>query len=140
MANIENMTSAELQQLAAAKAQDESRATSVIDYYEDVKPVEPYKPQPWEQPVEFEGSTYYVDVRRTKSREFARLLATARTAQTTGELEDNPAIVMDVMDFLFRGSVDDAVVANVTARLGYDDFEEIYRIESALIDQLDVKN
>ena len=40
----------------------------------------------------------------------------------------------------FGGDCDNHVVEIVTAKLGYDDAEEIMRIESALLEKLDAKN
>lgn len=49
-------------------------------------------------------------------------------------------LVVEIMDMLFGGEVNDAVVANVSAAMGYDDFEEVYRIESGIMERLDLKN
>ena len=48
--------------------------------------------------------------------------------------------MLALYDFVFSGNVDNHVVEVVTNKLGYDDAEEIMRIESALLEKLDAKN
>lgn len=142
--NIEDMTADELRAYAEAKdAGKQSLKDLYISEGVSLRPVEPKREvhEPWEQPVEFEGETYYVDIRRTKSLKFIRAFSKLQKSQKES-VDGNPDLdaVIDLMDMLFGGSVNDAVVANVSAAMGYDDFEEIYRIESGIMEHLDLKN
>lgn len=133
------MTPEELREYAEAK---EAGKRSLMQLYINDEP-EQAKPahKPWEQPVEFEGKTYFVDIRRTKSLKFIR--AYAKLQKSMRESKDGTPeidLVVEIMDMLFGGEVNDAVVANVSAAMGYDDFEEVYRIESGIMERLDLKN
>ena len=118
--DISNMSAEQLRELAAEK--ENSRAKLEHDYLDFVQDKPKYAP--YERIIEFEGEEYVVDMRRIKSREFMRRMAR----------------VLALYDFVFSGNVDNHVVEVVTAKLGYDDAEEIMRIESALLEKLDAKN
>lgn len=77
-------------------------------------------------------------MRRIKSREFMRRMARVSDAEQNSPEALSP--VLALYDFVFSGNVDNHVVEVVTAKLGYDDAEEIMRIESALLEKLDAKN
>ena len=141
--NIEDMTP---EQIAGYMAeQDRSRADLEARYLDApvISPDFAAKSadvlKPWERDVEFEGVTYRVDMRRAKSREFVRMLAKAQREEAEGKQHDI-AGVLAMYDFLFHGAVDDKVAETVKDELGYDDFEEIVRIESALMELIGAKN
>lgn len=141
--DIEEMTPAQLREYAAQK---EAAKDSLMDLYinEGADPRwmarEP-KRDPWVKDVEFESIAYPVDVRRTKSLAFIRQLAKVQKTSKEGR-DNNPDMepVIELFDTLFGGECHDMVVARVTAKMGYDDFAEIYRIESGILENLDLKN
>lgn len=143
--DIKDMTPAQLREYAAEK---ERTANDMRDRYlcvnesPKLKTVEGKKPlHPWDREVEFEGETYTVDMRRTKSREFVRLVAAMqKSANQSGDGSAEIADVIAVFDYLFGGEVDDKVAATVRASKGYDDFEEIMRIEGAIFEAVGAKN
>ena len=106
------------------------------DYLDFVQ--DKHKYAPYERVIEFEGEEYVVDMRRTKSREFMRRMARVSDAEQNSPEALSP--VLALYDYLFGGDCDNHVVEIVTAKLGYDDAEEIMRIESALLEKLDAKN
>lgn len=129
------MTPEELRAYAADK---EARRFSLVDHYMNRMP-SPDEPEPWEKPVEFEGETYLVDMRRTSSREFLRIFsAYSKTLREAGEAPID--LMFEMLDYVFGGKVDEKVEKVVRDKLGYDDFIEIFRIESALLDGIEVKN
>lgn len=132
--DISNMSAEQLRELAAEK--ENSRAKLEHDYLGFVQD----KPEhaPYERVLEFEGEEYVVDMRRIKSREFMRRMARVSDAEQNSPEALSP--VLALYDFVFSGNVDNHVVEVVTAKLGYDDAEEIMRIESALLEKLDAKN
>ncbi len=133
--NIENMTPEELRAYAADK---EARHQTLVDRYMGRESARGAQ-EPWEKAVEFEGETYLVDMRRASSREFLRKLA----AYNKAVREDGDApfdLTLDMLDYIFGGKVDEKVEKVVRDKLGFDDFTEIYRIESALLDGIEVKN
>lgn len=132
--DISNMSAEQLRELAAEK--ENSRAKLEHDYLDFVqdKPVH----APYEHVLEFEGEEYVIDMRRIKSREFMRCMARVSDAEQNSPEALSP--VLALYDFVFSGNVDNHVVEVVTAKLGYDDAEEIMRIESALLEKLDAKN
>lgn len=138
--NIDEMTPEQLREYAAKK--DAARKALENRYIDDgeVAATE-HQRAPWEQLVEFEGEGYWVDVRRTKSMSFVRQFAKVQRSQKESK-DGTPDIdaVIGMMDTLFAGETHDSVVAHVVAEKGYDDFEEIYRIEAALMEGLDLKN
>ncbi len=93
--------------------------------------------KPWMRSVEFEGETYEVDMRRLKSREFLRRFATVKAAK-----DDTAAMVdaLDMLDYVFGEDGVEHIAQVVAAKLGYEDYEEIFRIESGILDVVDLKN
>ena len=132
--DISNMSAEQLRELAAEK--ENSRAKLEHDYLDFVQ--DKPKHAPYESIIEFEGEEYVVDMRRIKSREFMRRMARVNDAEQNSPEALSP--VLALYDFIFSGNVDNHVVEVVTGKLGYDDAEEIMRIESALLEKLDAKN
>lgn len=84
--------------------------------------------------VEFEGVTYEVDVRRLKSREFLRrFMAVQRDT-------DSIVAAVDLLDYVFEGDLGDSVAATAEANVGYEDYEEIMRIEAGVLEAAGAKN
>ena len=137
--NIEDMTPEQLREYATAK---EMQRETITARYMDREPrlsVVPDDKQPYEKDVEFEGETYRVDMRRIKSREFIRMFAEFQDYERKGE--DAPiSCALALYDFVLGGKVDDKVCEVVKAKMGYEDFEEIMRIENELFNRLEVKN
>ena len=138
--DVTEMTPEELREYALAKEQNREDLTAryMNRPAMTVVPQAPAK-QPWEKDVEFEGVTYTVDMRRVKSREFIQMFAKFQKYQLDG-VEAPVSDALELYSYVFGGKVDDLVVATVTAAKGYDDFEEIMRIENALFERLDAKN
>ena len=137
--NIEDMTPEQLREYATAK---EMQRETVTARYMDREPkfnIVQGDKQPYENDVEFEGETYRVDMRRIKSREFIRMFAKFQAYEKRGE--DAPvADALALYDYVFGGAVDAKVCEVVKAKMGYDDFEEIMRIENGLFESIDLKN
>ena len=131
--NVEDMTPEQLREYALAK---EARREELTARYMDREPAPPIAArQPWERDVEFEGETYRVDMRRVKTREFLRAIARFQGA------DDVPiADTLALYDLVFGGEVDDKVCRVVVAKMGYEDYEEIMRIESGIFEAIDLKN
>ena len=150
--NIEDMTPEQLREYATAKEMQRETITAHYMNRSAGEAIDP-KPQltnlggfatvevkhPYEHDVEFEGETYRVDMRRIKSREFIRMFAEFQDYERKGE--DAPiSCALALYDFVFGGKVDDKVCEVVKAKMGYEDFEEIMRIENELFEHLEVKN
>ena len=133
------MTPAELR--ARADELDRRRRELEKAYmnYDEPAPYAEPTHAPWERVVEFEGESYTVDMRRVKSREFARILG---DIQKQTEREGQAAIsdMLAMFDYVFGGECDDHVVEVVKAQKGYDDLEEICRIEQGIFEAIDAKN
>ena len=93
--------------------------------------------KPWARKVEFEGETYEVDMRRLKSRTFLRKFTAVKAAK-----DDDAAMLdaLDMLDYVFGEDGIEHVAQVVTAKLGYEDYEEMFRIESGILNSVDVKN
>ena len=137
--NIEDMTPEQLREYALAKeAQREAITARYMDREPNWNVVEGNK-KPYENDIEFEGETYRVDMRRVKSREFVRMFG--KLQQYANKGEDAPiSDTLALYDHVFGGAADDKVCDVVERKLGYHDFEEIMRIESALFESIDLKN
>ena len=137
--NIDDMTPEQLREYATAKEmQRETITARYMDREPNFKVVQDCK-EPYEKDVEFEGETYRIDMRRIKSREFIRMFAEFQDYERKGE--DAPiSCALALYDFVFGGKVDDKVCEVVKAKMGYEDFEEIMRIENALFEGIEVKN
>lgn len=131
--NVEDMTPEQLREYALAK---EARREELTARYMDREPAPAIAAKnPWERDVEFEGETYRVDMRRVKTREFLRAIARFQGA------DDVPiADTLALYDLVFGGEVDDKVCRVVMAKMGYEDYEEIMRIESGIFEAIDLKN
>lgn len=137
--NIEEMTPEQLREYATAKEnQREAITARYMDREPNFKVVQDTK-EPYEKDVEFEGETYRIDMRRIKSREFIRMFG--KFQKYANEGKDAPiSDALALYDFVFGGKVDDKVCAVVKDKMGYEDFEEIMRIENALFEGIEVKN
>ncbi|RHE50082.1 hypothetical protein [Collinsella sp. AM28-11LB] len=117
--------------------------------------------QPWEKAVEVEGVEYTLDMRRFRSRKVLKQIARAQResqarnsvyekAIRSGMTEDeataaaNEGVSIDeqlgYMTAMLGEEVEDRVAEAVTAKMGYDDIEEIVRIEGLLIESASLKN
>lgn len=136
--NIEDMTPEHPRAYALEK---EAAKEAVTARYMDRKPriIKVPAKEPWVNEVEFEGETYPVDMRRIKSRDFIRMFANFQKHADEGK-EAPIADALALYDFVFGGEVDGKVCEAVRAKMGYEDFEEIMRIENALFERIDVKN
>lgn len=129
------------EQLRAFAAEKERAHDNIVNMYMDVprsSSVRDEAPEPWEKDVEFEGEVYRIDMRRLKSRRFFELFGRVQK----GMERDRGADVADMMElfsFLFY-NIDDKVERIAIEKCGYDDFEEIYRIETALFEAVQAKN
>ena len=132
--NIIDLDPSALRALAEQKERDALEAR-----YMDIPAPSKAAPKPWEKPVEFEGETYLVDMRKPKSRKFLKMLADVQRASAKGGKPDLTG-TLAMFDFVFAGGVDEQVERVVTEKMGYDDFQEILRIESALFELIDIKN
>lgn len=139
--DLDEMTPQELREYADRK--DRQRRDLMSRYLQvpSGRPKADVGPMPWERAVEYEGHEYVVDMRRFKSREFFKRAARIQDEREAGGLSTADAI--DFYEYCFgggEGSVDDQVVATVTKDLGYEDYEEVMRIESALFELVGAKN
>lgn len=134
MSDIDSMTTAELREALAEREQ--RRENTVARYMnrpaERVAPAK--RPNPAIRMVEFEGESYPVDMGRLRSRAFLKRAA-AIDAETT-----DAAANMELLDLAFGGECEDAICAAVTAKVGYEDYLEVLRIESGLLEAADLKN
>lgn len=117
--------------------------------------------QPWEKAVEVEGVEYTLDMRRFRSRKVLKQIARAQResqarnsvyekAICSGMTEDeataaaNEGVSIDeqlgYLTAMLGEEVEDRVAEAVTAKMGYDDIEEIVRIEGLLIESARLKN
>lgn len=117
--------------------------------------------QPWEKAVEVEGVEYTLDMRRFRSRKVLKQIARAQResqarnsvyekAILSGMTEDeataaaNEGVSIDeqlgYLTAMLGEDVEDRVAEAVTAKMGYDDFEEIVRIEELLVEAARLKN
>lgn len=117
--------------------------------------------QPWEKAVEVEGVEYTLDMRRFRSRKVLKQIARAQResqarnsvyekAIRSGMTEDeataaaNEGVSIDeqlgYLTAMLGEEVEDRVAEAVTAKMGYDDIEEIVRIEGLLIESASLKN
>lgn len=117
--------------------------------------------QPWEKAVEVEGVEYTLDMRRFRSRKVLKQIARAQResqarnsvyekAIRSGMTEDeataaaNEGVSIDeqlgYLTAMLGEEVEDRVAEAVTAKMGYDDIEEIVRIEGLLVEAASLKN
>lgn len=119
------------------------------------------KLEPWEKAVVVEGTEYVLDMRRFKSRKVLKEIAKAQRAtqkrnhvyeeairsgmseeDATAAANDGVSIdeQLSYLTVMLGEDVEDKVAEAVTAKIGYDDFEEIIRIEELLIETARLKN
>mgnify|MGYP007102569212 FL=1 len=117
--------------------------------------------QPWEKAVEVEGVEYTLDMRRFRSRKVLKQIARAQRGSAarnsvyekairSGMTEEeataaaNEGVSIDeqlgYLTAMLGEEVEDRVAEAVTAKMGYDDIEEIVRIEGLLIESASLKN
>lgn len=117
--------------------------------------------QSWEKAVEVEGVEYVLDMRRFRSRKVLKQIARAQReskernevyekAIRSGMTEEeasaaaNEGVSIDeqlgYLTAMLGERVEDKVAEAVTAKMGYDDIEEIVRIEQLLIEAASLKN
>lgn len=136
------MTPKELRRYAAKK---EASRRDLERRYLDMTPAEPAhaaepRRAPWEREVEFEGDRYVVDMRPFRSREFFRRAARINDERSAGSMSTTD--MLDFYEFCFggEGGVDEQATARVTERLGYEDYQEVLRIEDGIFGLVDAKN
>lgn len=139
--DIESMTP---EQLRAYAAEKEAAHDELVSRYMDI-PAAPRpkevdggaKSMPWERTIEFEGVPYVLDMRRVKDERFVRLLAAMQaSAEGSGKGSANLQRVLDMYDFIFADIID-GIRANVETKFGYRDYEEIFRIENGIFQQIE---
>ena len=136
------MTPEELRRYAAEK---EASRRDLERRYLNIAPAGPAtSPEasraPWERVVEFEGDRYVVDMRPFSSREFFRRAARINDERAADSLSTTD--MLDFYEFCFggEGGVDEQATARVTERLGYEDYQEVLRIEDGIFELVDAKN
>lgn len=131
------------EQLREAAAEKERAHTQLVDRYMDyhaTNPVAEKAERPaYVREVEFEGRTYPVDMRRTKSVQFVRMVGRIQQASQDGG-EPPISDVLAMYDYLFGGEVADMVATAVRDKTGFDDFEETMRVYNALFEAVGAKN
>ena len=130
-------TPEELRRYAAEK--EASRADLERRYLNIAPAAEPRR-APWEREVEFAGDRYVVDMRPFRSREFFRRAARINDERAADSLSTTD--MLDFYEFCFggEGGVDEQATARVTERLGYEDYQEVLRIEDGIFGLVDAKN
>lgn len=158
--NIEDMTPEQIEAYVQGK---QARRASLEERYLGIKPVPMDVPQlePFERAIEIEGVSYPVDMRRFASRTGLRKIAEQQKAAKAREKEADALVrsgmeraaaedrvnssadigsMLGLYDYFFGGKVDDLVVQTVVEAKGYDDFDEIIRIETLLFDAVNQGN
>lgn len=164
--DINEMTPEQLREMAESK---ERMRAHLEERYLGYKPeiidfdaaAKRQKLEPWEKPVEVEGTEYVLDMRRFKSRKVLKQIAEAQRATQkrnrvyeeailSGMTEEeatskaNEGVSIDeqlgYLTAMLGEDVEDRVAEAVTAKMGYDDIEEIVRIEGLLIESASLKN
>lgn len=141
--NIEDMTPEQLREYAAEKeARKEALEAKYIS--DSAANVVEFKPnpvihEPWEQPIEFEGETYWIDMHKINSLRFIRKIAEVQkdARKHGGEVDTFDAL--EVFDFALGDEAQHVEEVVIKAK-GFDEFREIYRIKEAIFDKLDIKN
>lgn len=158
--NIEDMTPEQIEAYVQGK---QARRVSLEERYLGIKPVRVDVPQlePFERAIEVDGVSYPVDMRRFASRTGLRKIAEQQKAAKAREKEADALVrsgmeraeaedrvnsnadigsMLSLYDYFFGGKVDDLVVQTVVEAKGYDDFDEIVRIETLLFDAVNQGN
>lgn len=132
------MTPDELRRVAAEK---EASRLDLEKRYLGYAPSAPAHPAaPWERKVEVDGVEYVVDMRPFKSREFFKRAAKIQDERTADKLSMTDMIGFYEFCFGGDGGVDEQVTATVKKRLGYEDYEEVLKIEDKVFELVDAKN
>lgn len=164
--DVNEMTPEQLREMAESK---ERMRAHLEEQYLDYKPAildfdaaaKRQKLEPWEKAVVVEGTEYVLDMRRFKSRKVLKQIARAqresasrnslyekaiRSGMTEAEATAaaNEGVSIDeqlgYLTAMLGEEVEDRVAEAVTAKMGYDDIEEIVRIEGLLIESASLKN
>lgn len=164
--DINEMTPEQLREMAESK---ERTRAHLEEQYLGYKPAildfdaaaKRQKLEPWQKAVEVEGVEYTLDMRRFRSRKVLKQIARAQResqarnsvyekAIRSGMTEDeataaaNEGVSIDeqlgYLTAMLGEEVEDRVAEAVTAKMGYDDIEEIVRIEGLLIESASLKN
>lgn len=136
--DIENMTPEQIREYAAAREQAREDLTARYMGREKMEVV-PGRGADGDgrfiRHVDFEGVSYPVDMRRVKCRKTMKGLVRLQSQDAPGGSD-----MIDLMDYIFEGECEDRIVETVNLSKGFDDYEEILRIESGIIEALDLKN
>jgi hypothetical protein len=164
--DVNEMTPEQLREMAESK---ERMRAHLEEQYLDYKPAildfdaaaKRQKLEPWQKAVVVEGTEYVLDMRRFKSRKVLKQIARAqresasrnsvyekaiRSGMTEAEATAaaNEGVSIDeqlgYLTAMLGEDVEDRVAEAVTAKMGYDDIEEIVRIEGLLIESASLKN
>lgn len=164
--DVNEMTPEQLREMADSK---ERMRAHLEEQYLGYKPAildfdtaaKPQKLEPWQKAVVVEGTEYVLDMRRFKSRKVLKQVAKAQRAtqkrnsvyeeairsgmseeEATSKANEGVSIdeQLGYLTVMLGEDVEDRVAEAVTAKMGYDDFEEIARIEELLIEAARLKN
>lgn len=164
--DVNEMTPEQLREMAESK---ERMRAHLEEQYLGYKPAildfdaaaKRQKLEPWQKAVVVEGTEYVLDMRRFKSRKVLKQIARAqresasrnsvyekaiRSGMTEAEATAaaNEGVSIDeqlgYLTVMLGEDVEDRVAEAVTAKMGYDDIEEIVRIEGLLIESASLKN
>lgn len=128
---VEDMTPDELRALAARKEAVELHRSHIP---QDEAPVRGSGArEPWERDVEVDGTTYTVDMRRFRSRDFMRR---AIAMQGGGASVSEQ---LDLFDYCFE-PMEGQILAETVRRAGFEDFDVYYGICSAIFEAVEAKN
>lgn len=131
------MTPEELRRYAAEKEASRHRLEKA---YLGYSAPEPEAPAPWVRKVEVDGTEYTVDMRPFKSREFFKRAAAIQDQKSADAISMTDMIGFYEFCFGGDGGVDEQVTAHVRDMLGYEDYEEVLRIEDKVFEAVDAKN
>lgn len=164
--DVNEMTPEQLREMAESK---ERMRAHLEEQYLGYKPAildfdaaaKRQKLEPWQKAVVVEGTEYVLDMRRFKSRKVLKQVAKAQHAtqkrnsvyekairsgmsekEATSKANEGVSIdeQLGYLTVMLGEDVEDRVAEAVTAKMGYDDFEEIVRIEGLLIEAAHLKN
>lgn len=164
--DINEMTPEQLREMAEAKERMRAHLEEQYLGYKPAilefdSPANRQKLEPWQKAVEVEGTEYVLDMRRFKSRKVLKEIARAQRdskkrnrvyeeavrsgmSEEEATRESNKDVdIEDQLGYLaamLGEDVEDRVAEAVTAKMGYDDIEEIVRIEQLLIEAAQLKN
>ena len=137
--NIEDMTPEQLRDYALTKEELRKDITARYMWYEQDEPETAPTRQPWERDVEFEGEVY---PRGRAANQVARVhphvrqvpgLREARRGRPSGRCARPLRLRFQ------RRRRREGVRGRCGPKMGYEDFEEIMRIENGLFENIDLK-